>query len=538
MQYVYKRAMDNMIAWPTSIADIQDAKKIPYIGPGIIAKLECRLRKFTSDGGRLINAEIVQLSQPVATMRISNDSQAIAPLSQAAGPAETTAPKAPKRPRTARPYIPTFRSGPYAMLIALMLDSQNPDTKGYCTRQDILAMGQPYCSVPMEEGTYSALNGAIKKLLEKELVTKQGHPPRYTITDEGLEIAEKLWNSGERRSSNPPTTAIQMPEPTRPSPIEKEIEAIDDNGEEVADQRLLVFNWKPGTYDLHLLLDNREVKSRTERDFIFNTLTSFGLPVEQRALDLGDFLWMAKKKQQFRNGGHDDLEEVVLDLVIERKTEDDLRSSILDGRFIEQKNRLNSSGITNRIYLLEKYDGVDLSGIGENKFRAAVVHTQIVDNLFLRYTANLEDSLKFILATHKDLVQKFSQKQLNFVVAPDVQSIRKATFLAVLAEQCMKDQQHYLMTYGCYSAINSKSGAMTMKDMFIRQLIAVPSLSADKAVYISASFPTAISMYELYCTLPDDDARKEYFTNWTLPGQSRRFGPALSLRIYETFWCK
>lgn len=47
-----------------------------------------------------------------------------------------------------------------------------------------------------------------------------------------------------------------------------------------------------------------------------------------RSLELGDVIWVAKRKDE---------EELVLEHVLERKRADDLVASIKDGRFKEQK---------------------------------------------------------------------------------------------------------------------------------------------------------------------------------------------------------
>jgi crossover junction endonuclease MUS81 len=47
--------------------------------------------------------------------------------------------------------------------------------------------------------------------------------------------------------------------------------------------------------------------------------------------------------------------EMVLDYVVERKRMDDLVSSIIDGRFKEQKYRFENCDIKHPIYLVEHY---------------------------------------------------------------------------------------------------------------------------------------------------------------------------------------
>lgn len=63
----------------------------------------------------------------------------------------------------------------------------------------------------------------------------------------------------------------------------------------------------------------------------------YGIKCESASLNLGDFLWVYDNK--------------VLDYIIERKIADDLAASILDGRYKDQKYRLNQSSITNIYYI-------------------------------------------------------------------------------------------------------------------------------------------------------------------------------------------
>ena len=87
-----------------------------------------------------------------------------------------------------------------------------------------------------------------------------------------------------------------------------------------------------GSYEILLLLDTREVESKTNRDRIAEKLLDRGIKVETRALKLGDMCWIARR----RDGLGVEEDECVLDYVAERKRLDDLCSSIRDGRYNEQ----------------------------------------------------------------------------------------------------------------------------------------------------------------------------------------------------------
>lgn len=87
-----------------------------------------------------------------------------------------------------------------------------------------------------------------------------------------------------------------------------------------------------GAFDIILILDAREIESKSTRDNFSEALRDRGVHVETRALRLGDMLWIARRRDGL--GGEED--ECVLDYVVERKRLDDLCTSIKDGRYNEQ----------------------------------------------------------------------------------------------------------------------------------------------------------------------------------------------------------
>lgn len=94
-----------------------------------------------------------------------------------------------------------------------------------------------------------------------------------------------------------------------------------------------------GSFDIILLIDSREVGSRTDRDAFVRLLEKEGVRAEKRMLPIGDMLWIARRKPDYLAAGGSEGNEVVLDAVIERKRLDDLATSITDGRYLDQKVR-------------------------------------------------------------------------------------------------------------------------------------------------------------------------------------------------------
>lgn len=73
---------------------------------------------------------------------------------------------------------------------------------------------------------------------------------------------------------------------------------------------------------------------------------SVACEVDARTLAVGDALWLARRKFGVR-------EEFVLDLLVERKSLEDLLASVADGRYRKQKYVLLRSGLRCPVYLCE-----------------------------------------------------------------------------------------------------------------------------------------------------------------------------------------
>lgn len=73
---------------------------------------------------------------------------------------------------------------------------------------------------------------------------------------------------------------------------------------------------------------------------------------------MGDFIWIAKEKVAVDPSRLRQREpkELVLPYIVERKRLDDLKNSIIDGRYKEQKMRLRECGLPYRWYLVEEFN--------------------------------------------------------------------------------------------------------------------------------------------------------------------------------------
>lgn len=155
---------------------------------------------------------------------------------------------------------------------------------------------------------------------------------------------------------------------------------------------------QPGSFTVQLVLDNREMRAKNDRDYIQDELIKKGIKPIVRPLEIGDFLWVAKCNDPALLARHDEEgDEVMLDYVVERKRLDDLWGSIKDGRFHEQKFRLRKSGVQHVVYIVEEFTvSADRMENRNEAIESAIASTQVADGYFIKKTQKLDDTIRYI----------------------------------------------------------------------------------------------------------------------------------------------
>ena len=158
------------------------------------------------------------------------------------------------------------------------------------------------------------------------------------------------------------------------------------------------FRIASGAFTVELVIDNREVRSKTDRDYIQDELRNRGIQPIVKSMEVGDALWVAKCKDPLllsRLGEEGD--EIVLDYIVERKRLDDLVSSIKDGRFQEQKFRLQKSGVKNVVYVVEDITmSLEATQHYHEHIMSAIASSQVVNGYFVKRTKKLDDTIRYL----------------------------------------------------------------------------------------------------------------------------------------------
>lgn len=244
--------------------------------------------------------------------------------------------------------------------------------------------------------------------------------------------------------------------------------------------------------DIKLIVDNREAALIAK----LTPTTKFST----ENLDIGDVV--------FKQG-----EEIVY--IIERKTINDLKASICDGRAREQKARLLGCGIPpDRIcYVIEgnlnKPFDFRVSGMPVSTLLGSIINTQLRDGIKVYKTASVDET---------------------------------ALYVQKLFEKLVKDGKEYFK-YGdgngdidnvkyCATLKKKKKDNMTPKNWFIAQLCLIPQVSEKMAAVILNEYEDMNTLAE---SLSTDDKPELLLANLEYPitnGKTRKIGKVISKRIY------
>ncbi|KAJ1310378.1 hypothetical protein OPQ81_007116 [Rhizoctonia solani] len=357
-----------------------------------------------------------------------------------------------------------------------------------------------------------------------------------------------------KQASRPPRISEAILAPAATSDVEPESDALFDSPLETtstsdfASFEPLIF--PAGSYSIQLVLDEREIKSTRNRDYMLEHLRKRGVNATKRSLEIGDVCWTAQLKD-------DTYQECVLDYIVERKRMDDLKGSILDGRFHEQKFRLKHTGISHLYYLVEDYDNERIARHWREQINTALSSTQVIDRFFLKETTSIEDTLDYLANLHKTILKIYADKPIH-VIPPHL--IKRYNFLALKRHlNTVHPERTYHTTYSSYQELNRKNGFYTLQDCMARMLQCIRGLSEEKIAALLEIYPTPRSLYEAFLDAEERNSMQlnqesgqvglgkrkgKSKTTSTGPelmlaqigGKGRRkIGPALSKYIYEIF---
>lgn len=473
-----------------------------------------------------------------------------------------------KKPRKTKQYVPAYRSGAYALVIAL--STMEEDAPVGMSKQDLIDAAQPNCdssfTVPSDPTKFYTAWNSIKTLLTKELVYERGRPTkRYALTDEGWEVARRIQEtmagagtsqvhtielggdattsrgSGPRQTSFATRSGEQLDEILDEKPNYDDVVAY---GPAVSSHSsfptFTPIILKPGTFSVHLVLDIREIRTKTDRDYMQEELTKKGVRPIMRALELGDAQWVAKchDPDLLRRSGSEG-DEVVLDYILERKRLDDLIGSITDGRFHEQKFRLKRSGLKHVTYIIEEIS-MDPNRFSkyEEAVESAIASTQVVDGFFVKKTQKMDDTIPYLVRMTEMLKKKYESRPLKVIPTRVITAQNYLPLLKHLRET--EPGSDYYITYPAFASLASKSEMLTLRDLFLKMLMCIRGVTGEKAIEIQKTWKTPNDFVKAFerCGSGEEGRKRKrelVFNQLGSKVKSKQIGKAVSAKIAEVW---
>ncbi|XP_051755525.1 crossover junction endonuclease MUS81 isoform X2 [Ctenopharyngodon idella] len=472
-----------------------------------------------------------------------------------------------------REYVPQKRSGGYAVLLTLYRHTQMPGSKGFMFRNELQTEAQPLCdksfTVPDLGSKYTAWS-SVSTLIQKDLLVKTHNPARYSLTDQGLALAEKLdseetgmtkehveqkseensqdgadvvdltleeeeeeqeeresWSS---KSSERPATALSV---NQPGGVVSQSDAIGKSQTLEMGKAAMGWNLPPGSYDIVLCVDFIETTggSSGRKQELVKELQRNGVTFDIRKLNVGDFLWVAREKVtpvpgQLRPPVG---KELVLDYIIERKRMDDLCGSIIDGRFREQKFRLKRCGLRKPIYLVEECGSAAAHlSLPESTLQQAIVNTQVVDGFFVKRVQDVKESAAYLTIMTRYL-QKLYQNCMLYCRSRELEGDGEEEMEQTANLSCS------LMTFTEFNYGAVKNKCQTVREVFARQLMQISGVSGDKAAAVLEHYSTVSSLLQAYDQCSNETEKEKLLSSIKYGKLKRNLGPALSRTIYQLY---
>jgi len=267
-------------------------------------------------------------------------------------------------------------------------------------------------------------------------------------------------------------------------------------------------------FEIVLLIDNRELHQQN----LQKELELRGIICERRQLDLGDIIWVARRIVNDRQTISTEDDEFLLHFIVERKRIEDLVASIEDGRYKEQKFRLKRCGLKFPVYLVE--GTLDYSEAHFEMCENAMISTQIEYGFLVKRTASEQETILYL----ENMTKRFMD--LN----------RKRCY-----------ENHSELTFGQFASAVSKSGNLTLSDLFAKQLFQLPSSNPEKVSEVIRLYPTPYLLMSAYKQILSEREGQEMLKDIEYTGgavdsdgkasvRRKKIGPAFSRALFE-FYC-
>ena len=292
-------------------------------------------------------------------------------------------------------------------------------------------------------------------------------------------------------------------------------------------------------YEVVLVVDNREQfgggrraagQSRSEHrlEEVRRIAAAHGIAAEVGHLECGDATWVARRRRGTHVAGAAD--DYVLDFAVERKSLEDLKLSIQDDRYRQQKFFLKKSGLRNLGYLVEGdvarfADRPDVSEQSAKAVGSAAVQTEVWDGFSVIRTEDVKETFDVLARMTLAMRERFARMR-----AEDGAAARPPS-----GDE--EDDRREPLTLTEYNAnlVVAKRSLSTLKNVWGSMLMSTTGLGPEYAQAITDRFPTPGALNAAYINAGSAEAAASLLASTPVSG-NRTVGPVVSKRVYATLF--
>lgn len=552
----YRNAYESLRACPIRFEHPDQLVVLKGFGPKTCSRLLDRLRQHCEANGLPVPKK---KRLPAADRdRIAATAPGTSSLrDRAADPSADPSMLNARPTRRKKAYVPALRQGGYGIVMGLSAP-ENEGGREWMTKAEIIELAQPHCDASFTvrpPGKFYTAWESIKTLMSNDLVAERGRPAkRYALTEEGWEVANRFRqvlnkDSGVAHAPADASAALNV-DGTALADLIPDGTAVTE--ETLPDIDPIVL--PPGSFTVQLLLDNRE-RVTGQRTYMEDELAKKDAKPIVRPLALGDAMWVAKVHDKSllerMSGDAPGTDEVVLDWIVERKRQDDLLSSIKDGRFREQKFRLGKCGLGHVVYVIEE-SGLDADVLHryEDALQTSVAATQVTNGYFVQKTRTVDETIAYLARLTKRLAKRYESRPLRVVPTSALTMKNHLPLLNKVAAMTGGSTERVCISYPAFASMSSKTDSLTLRDVFLKMLMCTRGVTGEKALEIQKIWGTPAEFFAAYEKVDlevaaDDDIglsdirkRKRGMVSDVLgniPGLKRRVTKPVSEKLAETW---
>lgn len=207
-QYAFGKALRSLKKYPMPLASGKSCSILESFGDKICKMLDRKLEAHIAENGPLIRGPVspVPVNVPTsASIEVSDSDPETVSGSHSSFGEEKLSPVMKKRKRkksSPREYVPLYRSGPYALILALYKNHIKEDSRGFMHKEELMEAAQPLADKSFtrpDPGSYYTAWSSMSTLINKGYASKERNPARFIITESGCELAHRLQAADETR---------------------------------------------------------------------------------------------------------------------------------------------------------------------------------------------------------------------------------------------------------------------------------------------------------------------------------------------------